>query len=62
MKKFAGSKLELYLLKSEKKRVERGICCLYEESRYPQTVEILESLHNKYAIRRVKKSVFYKPA
>lgn len=61
-KKFAGSKIELYLIKSEYKRVLKGkdYCFLYEIDRFNETKRILESLHNKYALRRVKKSVSYR--
>lgn len=61
-KKFAGSKLELRLIKSEYNRVLKGndYCFLYEIERFNETKQLLETLHNKYALRRVKKSVSYR--
>ena len=61
MKKFLYSKLELRLLKSEYERVLNGNCFLYEKDRFNQTKSILESVNQKYALRKVKKSVNYKP-
>lgn len=60
MRKFAGSKLELYLLKSEVKRVNSGLGFLYEEWRLPETQRLLSEWHNVYALRRVNKSVNWK--
>lgn len=60
MKKFAGSKLELQLLKNEVKRVYNGHGFLYEEHRIEETEKLLNSLHQKIALRRVKKAVYYK--
>lgn len=62
MKKFASSKLELYLLKSEIKRVENGIGFLYEESRYNESLKLLNSIHSRIALKRVKfnKNIYYK--
>lgn len=62
MKKFASSKLELYLLKSEIKRVKSGNCFMYEESRYNDTLKLLNSIHPKIALKRVKfnKNIYYK--
>ena len=60
MKRFAASKLELYMLKSELKRVKSGYGFLYEMNRLPETERLLSELHNVYALRRVRKSVFWK--
>lgn len=60
MKKFAGSKLELYLLKNEVWRVYNGYGFLYEEWRIDETEKLLNSLHQKIALRRVKKAVYYR--
>ena len=61
MKQFCKSKLELYLLKSEAERVKKGIAFMYEFDRYNITSEILANVHHKYAIRRVTKTVYYRP-
>lgn len=62
MRKFASSKLELYLLKSEIKRVENGNGFIYEETRYNDTLKLLNSIHPKIALKRVKfnKNIYYK--
>lgn len=60
MKKFAGSKLELQLLKNEVWRVYNGYGFLYEHKRLDETEKILNSIHPKIALRRVKKAVYYR--
>lgn len=62
MKKFAGSRLELYLIKSEYKRVLKGsdYCFLYEAERFEDTRKLLSELHNAIALRRVRKAVYYR--
>ena len=60
MKKFAASKLELKLLKNEAWRVYNGYGFLYEQNRIDETEKILNSIHDKIALRRVKKAVYYK--
>lgn len=60
MKKFAASKLELKLLKNEAWRVCNGYGFLYEEHRIEETEKILNSIHDRIALRRVKKAVYYK--
>lgn len=62
MKKFAGSRIELYLIKSEYKRVLKGseFCFEYEAARLPDTIRLLNELHNTIALKRVKKSVKYR--
>jgi len=62
MRKFASSKLELYLLKSEIQRVESGNGFIYEESRYNETLKLLNSIHPKIALKRLKfnKDIYYK--
>lgn len=59
MKKFAASSLELQLLKNEIWRVHNGHGFLYEEWRIEETEKILKSIHQKIALRRVKKAVYY---
>lgn len=60
MRKFAASKLELKLLKNEARRVHNGYGFLYEEHRIEETEKILNSIHDRIALRRVKKAVYYK--
>ena len=62
MKKFASSKLELQLLKSEIERVENGNGFIYEELRYNEILKLLDSIHPKIALRRVRfnKNIYYK--
>lgn len=60
MRKFAASRLELRLLKNEAQRVYNGYGFLYEQQRIKETEKILNSIHNKIALRRVKKAVYYK--
>ncbi|MCU7556550.1 hypothetical protein [Macrococcus capreoli] len=62
MKKFAGSRIELQLIKSEYNRVLKGMdyCFLYEVSRFEDTKQLINSLHNRIALRRVNKVVEYK--
>ena len=58
--KYAGSRLELYLLKREVQRVHDDNCFLYEQNRIKETEKLLNSLHQKIALRRVRKMVYYK--
>ena len=60
MRKFAASRLELWLIKNEAQRVHNGHGFLYEEHRIEETEKILNSIHDKIALRRVKKAVYYK--
>lgn len=60
MIKFAGSKLELQLLKNEVWRVYNGYGFLYEVWRIDETEKLLNSLHSRIALRRVKKAVYYR--
>lgn len=62
MKKFLSSKLELYLLKSEIERVKNGNGFIYEELRYNESLKLLNSIHPKIALKRVKfnKNIYYK--
>ena len=62
MKRFAGSRLELYLLKSERERVLNGYGFGYEIERLPETERILSEIHNIIALRKVSKSVSYRRA
>lgn len=61
-KEFAGSRIELYLIKSEARRVQKGreYCFMYEVERLPETLAMLARLHNRIAIRHVRKKVSYK--
>src|SRR5699024_1901544 len=60
MKRFAASKLESYMLKSELTRVNSGYGFLYEMNRRTETERLLSELHKVYGLRRVSKSVFWK--